>query len=181
MVSVVLFCVQLFWWISHKPSEKYWAISPKAKHKISKKTLRTFQKCAFSAALLFCLVVAKEDCFENFLRSLFLEQYVFFVQVQSRVSAALVFERYFRYFGSLHPVFEMSCDIEYLKNCFWFFRKRGLRRFVLCAFVLMILAQTIREILGDFTESKTQTFQKVVAYVPKMSFLALLCCFFGCN
>ena len=70
MVSVVLFCVQLFWWISHKPSEKYWAISPKAKHKISKKTLRTFQKYAFSAALLFCLVVAKENCFENFLRSL---------------------------------------------------------------------------------------------------------------
>ena len=44
VVSVVLYCVQLFWWFSHKPSEKYWPISPKAKHKISKKTLSTFQK-----------------------------------------------------------------------------------------------------------------------------------------
>ena len=68
----------------------------------------------FGAALLFSLVVTKENCFENFLRSLYLEQYVFFVQMQSPVLAALVFERYVRYFGSLHPAFEMSCDIEYL-------------------------------------------------------------------
>ena len=31
-----------------------------------------------SAALIFSLVVTKENCFENFLRSLYLEQYVFF-------------------------------------------------------------------------------------------------------
>ena len=90
--------------------------------------------------------------------------------MQSHLLAALDFERYVWYFGSLHPAFEMSCDTEYLKNCFWLFRKRGLRRFVLCAIVLMILAQTIREILGDFTESKTQNFQKDVEYVPKMAF-----------
>ena len=32
----------------------------------------------------------------------------------SHVLAALVFEGYVWYFGSLHPAFEMSCDIEYL-------------------------------------------------------------------
>ena len=45
-----------------------------------------------SSALLFFLVVTKKLCFENFLRSLYLEQYVFFVQMQSQVSAAPVFE-----------------------------------------------------------------------------------------
>ena len=45
-----------------------------------------------SSALLFSLVVTKKICFENFLRSLYLEQYVFFVQMQSQVSAAPVFE-----------------------------------------------------------------------------------------
>ena len=133
MVSVILYCVQVFWWISHKPSEKYWAILPKAKHKNSKKTLSTFQNCLFEGCSAFSLVVTEENCFENFLRSLYVEQYVFFVQMQSRVSAALVFEGYVRYFGSSHLAFEMSCDTEYLKNGFWFFRKRGLRCFVLYA------------------------------------------------
>ena len=63
------------------------------------------------------------------------------------------------------------------KNSFWFFQKRGVRRFVLCAIVLMILAQTLRKLLGEFTEIKTQNFQKDVEYVPKMSFWALLCFF----
>ena len=224
MVSVVFFCVQLFWWFLHKPSEKYWAISPKAKPKISEKTLSTFQKCLFeqvsafffgcnqwklfwelpqisllgtirvffrmqshvsaglvfddyvwyfwsflsrvwdvlgyrilkktafgfletwcpsfcivcncfddfctnllkkigrfhrkqnpkfpkrrwvrsknvflSKSLLFSLVVTNESCFENFLRSLYLEQYVFFVRMQSHVSAGLVFDGYVWYFWS---------------------------------------------------------------------------------
>ena len=39
-----------------------------------------------------------------------------FVRTQSHVLAALFFERYFLYFGSLHPAFEMSCDTEYLKK-----------------------------------------------------------------
>ena len=116
VVSVILYCVQVFWWISHKPSEKYWAISPKAKHKNSKKTLSTFQNCLFEGCSAFSLVVTEENCFENFLRSLYVEQYVFFVQMQSRVSAALVFEGYVRYFGSSHLAFEMSCDTEYLKK-----------------------------------------------------------------
>ena len=47
VVFVVLYCVQLFWWFSYKPSENYWAISPKGKHKLSKTTLSTFQKGLF--------------------------------------------------------------------------------------------------------------------------------------
>ena len=43
-----------------------------------------------------------------------MEQYVFVIQMQSHVSAAPVLEGYVWYFGSLHPAFEMSCDIEYL-------------------------------------------------------------------
>ena len=51
------------------------------------------------------------------LRSLYMKQYVFFVQLQSHVSAALFSpERYVRYFGSLHPACEVSCDTEYLKR-----------------------------------------------------------------
>ena len=69
-----------------------------------------------SAALLFSLVVTKKNCFENFLRSPYLEQYQFFVQMQSRVLAALVFEGYVWYFWYLHLASEMSSDIEYLKK-----------------------------------------------------------------
>ena len=34
--------------------------------------------------------------------------------MQSHVLAALFLERYVRYFGSLQPAIEMSCDTEYL-------------------------------------------------------------------
>ena len=34
----------------------------------------------------------------------------------SHVLAAVFFEHYVRYFGSLHPAFEMSCDTEYLEK-----------------------------------------------------------------
>ena len=53
-----------------------------------------------SKSLLFSLVVTNESCFENFLRSLYLEQYVFFVRMQSHVSAGLVFDDYVWYFWS---------------------------------------------------------------------------------
>ena len=56
-----------------------------------------------SAALLFSLVVTKEICFENILRSLYLEQYVFFVQMQSRFGCAS-----FRRLGSVLWLFT-SC------------------------------------------------------------------------
>ena len=99
-----------------------------------------------------------------------MKQYVFFVQMPSHVLAALFLERYVRYFGSLHPAFEICCDTEYLKKLLMIFSETGLRRFVFCAIVLMIFAQSFRKILGVFTESITPTFQNDVEYVPKMSF-----------
>ena len=114
VVFINLYCVQLFWWFSYKPSEKFWAISPKEKHQLSKKTLSTFQKSLFQLCFAFFFGCNSKTCFENLLRSLYLEQYVFFVQMQSQVLAALFFERYIRYFGSLQPAFEMSCEIECL-------------------------------------------------------------------
>ena len=114
LVSVVLYCMQLFWWFSSKPSGKYSAISPKGKHKFSKTTLSTFQKFLFELSVAFFFGCNYKNCFETFLRSLYLEQYVFFVQMQSHVSAAPVLKGYVWYFGSLHPAFELSCDIEYI-------------------------------------------------------------------
>ena len=114
VVFVVSYCVQLIWWCSSKPSEKFWAISPKRKHKLSKKTFTTFQKCLFELSFAFLFGCNYKKCFETFLRSLYLEQYVFFVQMQSHVSAAPVLEGYDWYFGSLHPAFVMSCEIQYL-------------------------------------------------------------------
>ena len=68
--------------------------------------------------------------------------------MQGHVSAAPDFEGYvFCYFGSLHLAFEMSCDTEYLgKNSFWFFRKRGLRRFGLCLFFWRFLYNSLKNV-----------------------------------
>ena len=98
--------------------------------------------------------------------------------MQSHVLAALFFpERY---------VWNLAVYILHLRclaipntyeNGFWFFWNLGLRRFVLCAFVLMIFVQTFRKKIGDLAERKTSTFQNDVEYVPKMSVWALLCFF----
>ena len=84
-----------------------------AKQELPKATLSTFQKWLLSSVRLDSLVV-KESRFENLVRYLYMNQYVFFVQMQSHVLAALFFERYLRNFGSSHPAFEMFCDTEYL-------------------------------------------------------------------
>ena len=65
VVVVVLYCVHLFWWFSHKPSEKYWPISPKAKHQVSKKTLSTFQKCLFERCSAFFFGCNKKKLFRE--------------------------------------------------------------------------------------------------------------------
>ena len=54
------FCVQLFWWFSHKPSEKDWAISPKQNTKFPKRRWVRPKIVLLSAALLFSLVVTKK-------------------------------------------------------------------------------------------------------------------------
>ena len=94
MVFVVLYCMHLFWWFNTSP--------PKINGRSHRKENTNFPKwrwvhsknVCLSSALLFSLVVTKENCFENFLRSLYLEQYVFFVRMQSQVSAAPDFEGY---------------------------------------------------------------------------------------
>ena len=66
------------------------------------------------------------------------------------------------------------------KNSFWFFQKRGLRRFVLCAIVLMIFVQTFRKILDDFTEAKHKTSKKTLSTSQKSLFELWWAWFFGC-
>ena len=66
MVFVNLYCVQLFWWFSYKPSEKFWAISPKEKHQLSKKTLSTFQKSLFQLCFAFSLVVTQKHVLRTY-------------------------------------------------------------------------------------------------------------------
>ena len=53
VVFVVLYCMQLFWCFSYKPSEKLWAIWPKGKHKLSKTSLDTFLKYLFELCFAF--------------------------------------------------------------------------------------------------------------------------------
>ena len=84
VVFVVLDCVQLLWWFSHKPSEKQWAISPKGKHQLSKMTLSTFQKCVFELCLAFFFGCNWKICFENLLRSLLGTICVFCSNAESR-------------------------------------------------------------------------------------------------
>ena len=108
VVFVVLYCIDLFSWFSYKPSEKWWTISPKGKHQLSKMTLSTIQKCLFELCFAFFFGCNWKIYFQNFLRSLYLELYVSFVQMQSHLSAALVFECYVRKFRSLHLASEMS-------------------------------------------------------------------------
>ena len=60
VVSVVLYCVQLFWWFSQKPFKKYWTISPKQNTKFPKRRWVRPKKFFLSAALLFSLVVTKK-------------------------------------------------------------------------------------------------------------------------
>ena len=87
-----------------------------AKQKLSKTSLSTFQNRLFELWWACCIGCNWKSCFENFIRSLYSEQYVFFVQMQSHVSAAPNFEGYVWSFGSLHPAFEMSCQTEYLQK-----------------------------------------------------------------
>ena len=89
VVFVVLYCVQLFWWFSYKPSENIWAISPKGKHKISRTTLSTFQNCLFELCSAFFVGCKWKNCFENFLRSLYLGKIrVFHSNTESRFGCA---------------------------------------------------------------------------------------------
>ena len=148
------------------------------KHQLSKMTLNTFQKCLFELCSAFFLVVNRKTLLRNSW------------DLSTRNNTCSLFKcrvtfrlRYFSnaMFGTLALyLLRLRClaiPNTWKKNSFWFFRKRGLRRFGLCAIVLMIFVQTVRKILGDLTERKTPTLQNDVEYVPKISVRALLCFF----
>ena len=103
-----------------------------------------FQKCLFELSFAFFFGCNYKNCFEIFLRTLYLEQYLFFVQMQSHVSAKPVLEGYVWYFGSLDPAFEMTWDIEYLQKQLLFLeqnRNFPKRRWVLSRNVFLSSAQ----------------------------------------
>ena len=92
--------------------KNFWRFHRKENTNFSKRR-RVRSKIVFlSSAGVFRLVVTKKSVLRTS-SDLYLKQYVFFVQMQSHVSAAPVLEGYVWYFGSSHPAFEMSCDIEY--------------------------------------------------------------------
>ena len=111
-----------------------------------------------------------------------MKQYVFFIQKQSHVLAALFFERYVRYFGSLYPAFEMSCDTEYLeKNSFWLFGN--------VVFVVLYCMQFFWWFLYKLSEKKWAISSKGKHQLSKMTLSTFQKClfelrfafFFGCN
>ena len=63
-----------------------------AKNKLATTTLSTFRKCPFELCCACFFSCNKKICFEKFFRSLYLKQYVFFVQMQSHIRASLVVE-----------------------------------------------------------------------------------------
>ena len=182
MVWVFSYCVQLFWWVSSKPSEKRWAISPKGKHKLSKTTFSTFQKCLFELSFAFSFSGNYKKCFETFLRSLLGTIRVFCFQMQSHVSAAPVPEGYVWYFGSVHPAFEMSSDTEYLeKNSFWFF---GNVVFVVldCVQLFWWFSYKPSEKWRAFSpKGKHQLSKMTLSTFQKCLFELCFAFFFGCN
>ena len=101
VVFIVLFCVQLFWWFSHKPSEKCWAIWPKAKHKISKKTMSMLQKGLFERCSAFFFGCTYRKLFWELTRiSLLGTIRVFWANAESRFGCAS-----FRRIGSVLCLF----------------------------------------------------------------------------
>ena len=148
-----------------------------AKQKLSKTTSSTFQKCLFelcSAWFFGCKKTAVlTTCWDlspwNNTCLLFKWRVPFRLRYFSNAT--------FRTLALHIPRLRCLAIPNTYKNSFWFFRKRGLPRFVLYAIVSMIFVQTFRKILGDLTERKTPSFQNDVEYNPKMSVWALLCFF----
>ena len=146
-----------------------------AKQKLSETTLSTFQKCLFELCSAWFFGCKKKQLFwEHPEVSLLGTIRVFCSNAESLLGCASFWTPRLVLWLFTSCVWDVWRYRSLIKLAFDFFRKRGLRRFVLCAIVLMIFAQTFRKILGDFSESKTQNFQNDVEYVPKMSVWAML-------
>ena len=149
-----------------------------AKQKLSKKTLSTIQRGLFELWWAW-FFGSKKSCFENLLRSLYMKQHVFFVQMQSHVLAALFsLERYVRYFGSSHPGFEMSCDTEFLeKKQFLIFSETWFSAFCIVCNCFDDFCTKLPKNIGRFHRKQNTKFPKRHWLRSKNDFWALLCFF----
>ena len=80
--------------------------------------------------------------------------------MQSHVLAALVFERYVWYFGSLHPAFEMSCDTEYLKKQLLIFSETWSTSFCIVCNCFDDFRTNLPKNIGQFHRKKNTKFPK---------------------
>ena len=80
--------------------------------------------------------------------------------MQSHVLAALVFERYVWYFGSLHPAFEMSCDTEYLKKQLLIFSETWSPSFCLVCNCFDEFRTNLPKKIGQFHRKQNTKFPK---------------------
>ena len=134
-----------------------------------------------SNALLFSLVVTNENCFENFLRSLYLEQYVFFVRMQSHVSAGLVFDGYVWYFWSfLSRVWDVLGYRILKKTAFNFLETRCPSFCIVCN-CFDDFRTNLPKLLGDFTENKHKNSKMTLSTFQICLFERCSAFFFGCN
>ena len=182
MVFVVSYCMQLFWWLPYKPSEKNWAISPKRKDQLSKMTLSRFQECLFELCFAFffgCkkkyvlrtswgLSTWKNTCFLFKCRVMFRPR---------QFSKA-------RFGTSALYILGLRCLAipNTYKNSFRFsFRKRGLRRFVLYAIVLMFFVRTFQKKWAISPHGKHQLSKTTLSTFQKSLFGLCSVWFYGCN
>ena len=81
--------------------------------------------------------------------------------MQNHVLAALIFDRYVRYFGSLHPSFEMSCDTEYLERKILTFSETWSSSFCIVNNCLDDFCTNLRIFFGQFHRKKNTNFPKL--------------------
>ena len=94
---------------------KYRPMSPKPIKIPLKMTLKEAQSLRFELCFVCFSSCEWQSCCEKFEINV-RELIPIFVRLQCWVLPALVFGGYVWYFGSLHPAFEMSCEIEYFGN-----------------------------------------------------------------
>ena len=117
-------------------------------------------------------------CFENFLRSLYFKQYVFFVQMQSYVWAALVDESCVWYWF-LSRVLRYT--VPFVKKQFFIFLKRGLRPFGLCTFFLKVSVEFFEKGRAMSPKSINYSLKKTLRAAQSLRFELCLAFFSSCE
>ena len=101
--------------------------------------------------------------------------------MQSRVSAALVFEGYVRYFGSLHPAFEMSCDTEYLEETAFDFFGNVVFIVLDCVLFLKVSVQIFEKCPPMSPKPINLPFRMTLRAAQSLSIELCLGCFSSCD